>query len=53
MTAFAPIASFAIAAPLGVAAEQQQAWADYRGDLLDIILQAGFPHNVTWPEKPE
>lgn len=34
-------------------AEQQQAWADYRQALLDITDQAGFPHDVTWPTKPE
>ena len=34
-------------------AEQQQAWADYRQALLDVPQQAGFPHNVTWPTKPE
>jgi len=34
-------------------AEQQAAWAAYRTALLDITLQAGFPHNVTWPTKPE
>ena len=33
--------------------EQQQAWADYRQALLDIPEQPGFPHNVTWPSKPE
>lgn len=32
---------------------QRQAWADYRQALLDITKQAGFPHNVTWPAKPE
>ena len=34
-------------------AEQQAAWAAYRTALLDITLQAGFPHNVVWPTKPE
>lgn len=34
-------------------AEQQQVLADYRRALLDITLQAGFPHSVTWPTKPE
>lgn len=33
--------------------EQQNAWAQYRTALLNITDQAGFPHNVTWPEKPE
>lgn len=34
-------------------AEQQQAWADYRTALLDVPQQAGFPHDITWPSKPE
>ena len=34
-------------------AEQQQAWAGYRQALLDVPAQAGFPHNVVWPTKPE
>jgi hypothetical protein len=33
--------------------DQRQAWAAYRQALLDITKQAGFPHNVTWPSKPE
>jgi len=33
--------------------EQQQSWADYRRALLDITDQAGFPHDVIWPVKPE
>lgn len=32
---------------------QKQAWSDYRQALLDIPQQSGFPHNVTWPSKPE
>ena len=32
--------------------EQQNAWSQYRTDLLNITDQAGFPHNVTWPIKP-
>ena len=36
-----------------LSAEQQQAWAAYRQALLDVPAQAGFPHNVTWPSKPE
>ncbi len=27
-------------------------WYNYRGDLRQIPEQSGFPHNVTWPEKP-
>lgn len=34
-------------------AEQQQEWVDYRQALLDIPQQAGFPHDVVWPTKPE
>lgn len=33
--------------------EQQQVWSDYRQALLDIPQQAGFPHEVVWPAKPE
>lgn len=28
-------------------------WAAYRQALRDVPAQAGFPHNVTWPSKPE
>jgi hypothetical protein len=28
-------------------------WAIYRQALRDIPEQEGFPHNVTWPSKPE
>lgn len=31
---------------------EQNAWSQYRTDLLNITNQAGFPHNVTWPTKP-
>lgn len=31
----------------------QAAWASYRQELRDVPQQAGFPHNVTWPSKPE
>ena len=31
---------------------EQNAWSQYRTDLLDITDQARFPHNVTWPTKP-
>lgn len=30
-----------------------QAQIDYRQALRDITDQAGFPHDVTWPTKPE
>lgn len=33
--------------------EQQNAWSQYRTDLLNITDQSGFPHSVTWPTKPE
>jgi len=32
--------------------EQQNAWSQYRTDLLNITDQDGFPHDVTWPIKP-
>ena len=34
-------------------AEKQAEWATYRRALLDITAQAGFPHSVVWPIKPE
>lgn len=33
--------------------DQQNAWAQYRTDLLDITDQSGFPDDVAWPTKPE
>jgi hypothetical protein len=30
----------------------QAAWAAYRQGLRDIPQQAGFPHDVVWPEQP-
>jgi len=33
--------------------EKQSEWSAYRTALLDITGQAGFPHSVTWPTKPE
>ena len=33
--------------------EQQQVLATYRQALLHVPQQAGFPHNVVWPTKPE
>lgn len=27
-------------------------WGAYRQSLRDIPSQAGFPYNITWPEKP-
>lgn len=35
-----------------LSAEEQAAWAAYRQALLDVPEQAGFPHDVTWPERP-
>jgi hypothetical protein len=34
-------------------AEKQAELASYRRALLDITAQAGFPHSVVWPTKPE
>ena len=28
------------------------AWSTYRQTLRDITAQAGFPQNVSWPQKP-
>lgn len=36
-----------------LAESKQIDWAQYRTSLLDITEQAGFPHNVVWPTKPE
>jgi hypothetical protein len=33
-------------------ADKQSEWAQYRADLLNVTDQEGFPHNVTWPNKP-
>jgi len=30
----------------------QQAWAEYRQALRDVPQQAGFPTEITWPQKP-
>jgi hypothetical protein len=30
-----------------------EAWATYRQALRDVTKQAGFPHDVVWPTKPE
>ena len=30
----------------------KDAWATYRQALRDVPQQAGFPTNVTWPQKP-
>ena len=33
--------------------DKQAEWAQYRTDLLNVPQQSGFPHNVTFPTKPE
>ena len=35
------------------ASVDQAAWATYRQALRDVPEQDGFPHNVTWPTRPE
>lgn len=32
--------------------EQQNAWTQYRTDLLNVPDQSGFPNTVNWPTKP-
>ena len=32
--------------------EKQNAWTQYRTDLLNVPQQSGFPHLVTFPTKP-
>mgnify|MGYP003634291642 CR=1 FL=1 len=34
-------------------AAKQAEWSAYRTDLLNVPQQAGFPHTVAWPTKPE
>ncbi len=34
-------------------ADTQATWATYRQALLDVPQQEGFPHDITWPTKPE
>ena len=34
-------------------ADTQADWATYRQALLDVPQQSGFPHDITWPTKPE
>ena len=33
--------------------ENQLEWLQYRQDLRDITLQAGYPHQIDWPTIPE
>ena len=33
--------------------EQQNAWTQYRTNLLNVPQQSGFPNTITWPTKPE
>ena len=33
--------------------DKQAEWSQYRTDLLNVPQQAGFPHTVAWPTKPE
>lgn len=34
-------------------ADTQAEWSTYRQALLDVPQQSGFPHDITWPTKPE
>jgi hypothetical protein len=34
-------------------AAKQAEWTQYRTDLLNVPDQAGFPHSITWPTKPD
>ena len=31
----------------------KEVWSIYRQELRDITSQEGFPHEVTWPQRPE
>jgi len=33
--------------------DTQAAWSAYRQALLDVPQQSNFPHDITWPTKPE
>lgn len=33
--------------------DEKLAWQNYRQALLDVPQQAGFPHDVVWPIKPQ
>ena len=33
--------------------EQQNAWTQYRTDLLNVPQQSGFPNTINWPTKPK
>jgi len=33
--------------------DTQAAWSTYRQALLDVPQQSNFPHDITWPTKPE
>ncbi|MDB4439180.1 phage tail assembly chaperone [bacterium] len=33
--------------------DKQAEWSTYRTALLNVPQQAGFPHTVAWPTKPE
>lgn len=33
--------------------QEQQAWSQYRQDLLDVPQQSGFPQDINWPVAPE
>lgn len=37
---------------LSMTIEKQQAWAQYRQDLLDVPNQPGFPVDISWPVAP-
>jgi len=37
----------------GLGIQLPQVWVTYRQALRDVPAQAGFPHNVAWPTKPE
>lgn len=34
-------------------ADAQAEWSAYRQELLDVPQQDGFPHEITWPDKPK
>ena len=36
----------------GMTTAEQNAWTQYRTDLLNVPQQSGFPNTINWPTKP-
>ena len=44
---------WAMMSDVAMAAGTKDNWTEYRRLLRDITLQASFPDDITWPNKPE